>query len=245
MKASGNRRGPDLPYDIIAGVVPCPGGWTVSTGKLVGTGLFPDAPEVVKQFRTVLDHVPGYTVIAVAAPIALPDAADGRGRRCDREARRLVGWPRAGALRSAPCSATLKAKSREAAARKNGGSLDIVSWRLLPRIAELYAEIEPYRQRTVFEVHPELCFYQLNGDRPLRYSKRTEQGQAERRDLLSRRLQSADRFLDVGLRGSSSAHVIDAIAALWTARRISSRAVNRVPEAPEWNADGLRMEIVR
>lgn len=32
---------------------------------------------------------------------------------------------------------------------------------------------------------------------------------------------------------------------LWTARRIAARAVSRLPENPEWNEDGLRMELVR
>jgi predicted RNase H-like nuclease len=32
---------------------------------------------------------------------------------------------------------------------------------------------------------------------------------------------------------------------MWTARRIVSRAITRLPEDPEWDSQGLRMEIVR
>jgi predicted RNase H-like nuclease len=39
--------------------------------------------------------------------------------------------------------------------------------------------------------------------------------------------------------------VLDACVDLWTARRIAARAVSRLPEVPEWNDDGLRMELVR
>jgi len=41
------------------------------------------------------------------------------------------------------------------------------------------------------------------------------------------------------------ATVLDACVDLWTARRIAARAVARLPEVPEWNEDGLRMEFVR
>ena len=47
---------------------------------------------------------------------------------------------------------------------------------LLRRYREVAAEMAPYRQRTVFEVHPELSFFQLNGDVPLRWTKKFEVG---------------------------------------------------------------------
>jgi predicted RNase H-like nuclease len=47
------------------------------------------------------------------------------------------------------------------------------------------------------------------------------------------------------VRGARRHHIVDAAACLWTARRIAGRAVNRVPEDPEWDDIGLRMEIVR
>jgi predicted RNase H-like nuclease len=39
--------------------------------------------------------------------------------------------------------------------------------------------------------------------------------------------------------------VLDACVDLWTSRRIAARAVSRLPDVPEWNEDGLRMELVR
>src|SRR3954447_27075994 len=101
------HRGPDLPYELLAGVVPCPPGWLVASGKLVGVHVHPEPPRVVKTFREVLDNIPGYRVIAVALPIGLPTRARRRGRRADEEARKILGFPHSGAIGSTPTRASL------------------------------------------------------------------------------------------------------------------------------------------
>ncbi len=115
----------------------------------------------------------------------------------------------------------------------------------LPKIREVAKEIQPYWQRTVFEVHPELSFFQLNDDHPVRYSKHLSAGREERRRLLAARLDGIERILDADIPGVHEWHLLDAAAALWTSRRIAARAIQRVPENPEWDSEGLRMEIVR
>ena len=42
---------------------------------------------------------------------------------------------------------------------------------MIPRYREVAAEMSPYRQRVVYEGHPELSFYQLHKDTPLTTSK--------------------------------------------------------------------------
>jgi predicted RNase H-like nuclease len=239
------HRGAHLPYQTLAGVVPCPSGWLAATAKLQGITIAPETPQVFERLREVLDYKPAFQVIALFSPVGLHDTPQRRGRRCDQDARRLIGWPRSGAILSAPARPALRAKDYQEAAAANGGHLSIVGWHLLRRMAEVDAEIAPYWQRTVFEVHPELSFFQLNEDRPLRFSKQTDAGRGERSSLLRARIPGVERVLDVRLRRVSAAHVIDAAACLWTARRIVSRAVNRVPEDPEWDSEGLRLEIVR
>jgi predicted RNase H-like nuclease len=103
----------------------------------------------------------------------------------------------------------------------------------------------PFRQRTVFEVHPELSFYQINGDKPLRWTKKFEVGRDERRSLLERRIPGIDRVLDAELYDVAPSRLLDAAALLWTARRIFSRSGTRLPSDPEWDDQGLRMEFVR
>jgi len=94
-------------------------------------------------------------------------------------------------------------------------------------------------------VHAELSFFQLNNDCPLQFPKHTDEGHDERRKLLKQRFPGVERILDARLKKVRAAHLLDAAACLWTARRIAARAVNRIPEVPEWDSQGLRMEIVR
>src|SRR5947208_2316989 len=101
------QRGPQLPYDMLAGVVPVPKGWLLAAGKLVGIQVYPAEPEVVPTFREILDHIPQFKVIAVTLPIGLPTAPHKGGRAADHAARQLLGFPHAGAIGSTPTRAAL------------------------------------------------------------------------------------------------------------------------------------------
>lgn len=240
-----SRRGPPLPYKVVAGAVPCARGWLAATAKLQGITLSPEEPQIFPTLVELLDYKPAYEVIALFAPIGLLEAAGAGGRACDREARRILRWPRSAAVMSAPTRGSLGFAKFEEAAAANDGHLSIVAWQLMKKVAEVDANMAPYWQRTVFEVHPELTFFQLNDDQPVRYSKHTLVGESERRALLTAKLQGIERILDARLRGISRAQLVDAAACLWTARRIVSRAITRLPEDPVWDGMGLRMEIVR
>jgi len=235
-----SHRGAQLPYRPLAGVVPCPGGWLVAGAKLQGITLSPEAPQVFGTLLDVLDYKPAYQIIALAAPVGLLDEPVPGGRRCDRDARRLIGWPRNGAIVSPPARSVLRDLAQGVDV-----SLSAVGRKLVSRFAEVDDDIQPYWQRTVFEVHPELSFFQLNEDQPLRHSKHSQVGVEERTALLNARLPGVERILETRLRGAKPAHRVDGAVCLWTARRIAAKAVNRLPEDPEWDSAGLRMEIVR
>jgi predicted RNase H-like nuclease len=212
----------------------------VAGAKLQGITLSPEAPQVFRTLIDIFDYKPAFQIIALAAPIGLLDEPIAGGRRCDRDARRLLGWPRNGSIVSAPARSSL----RDCLAGIEV-SLSAVSRRIITRVAEVDENVQPYWQRTVFEVHPELSFFQLNEDQPLRYSKHRRMGVEERTALLKARLPGVERILDQRIPGAKPAHSVDAAVCLWTARRIAARAVNRLPEDPEWDSAGLRMEIVR
>jgi predicted RNase H-like nuclease len=186
-----------------------------------------------------LDERPTFSVVALNAPIGYVDEAHEGGRTCDRLARALLGR-RGSTVHNAPTRESLKRGSEVA-----GDGLDAVTNVLLDRYREVAAEMAPYRQRTVFEVHPELSFFQINGDVPLRWSKKFEAGQDERRTLLRNRIPGVERILETELEDVPFTHLLDAAALLWTARRISARAGTRLPADPEWDEQGLRMELVR
>jgi predicted RNase H-like nuclease len=230
---------------VLAGVVPTSRGWLTASAKLQGTTLSPEGAQIFGSILEVIDFKPAYQIIAMFCPIGLLDDPTVGGRTCDREARRLLGWPRSGAVVSPPVRAALGARSYEEAAVANGGHLSIVTWQRMKRLAELDANVAPYWQRTVFEVHPELTFFQLNEDMPVRYSKHSAAGWEERHALLQARLPGLERVLQPVGQGISKPQLIDAAACLWAARRIAARGVNRLPEDPEWDSMGLRMELIR
>jgi predicted RNase H-like nuclease len=234
-----SRPGPELPYSVVAGVTPCATGWLVASAKLNGATFAPELPRVYDTFADVLDERPSFSVVALNAPIGYVEEGQIGGRSCDRLARALLGR-RGSTVHNAPTRSTVKEGARAVA-----DGLDAVSVALLPRYREVAAEMAPYRQRTVYEVHPELSFFQINGDQPLRWTKKFEVGRDERRAILEKRIPGIDRVLDAEIDGVPAAHLLDVAALLWTARRIFARAGTRLPVDPEWDEDGLRMEFVR
>jgi predicted RNase H-like nuclease len=233
------RGGPDLPYSIVAGVTPCAPGWLVASAKLHGATFAPEAPRVLSSFTDVLDERPTFSVIALNAPVGYVDESTAGGRTCDRLARVLLGR-RGSTVHNAPSRSTLQAEKEV-----TGDGLDAITNVLLRRYREVAAEMAPYRQRTVFEVHPELSFFQLNSDVPLRWSKKSEAGQEERTALLKAKIPGVERVYETEIDDVPHTHLLDAAALLWTARRIFARAGTRLPVDPEWDEQGLRMEFVR
>lgn len=230
-------RGPVLPYRLLAGVEPCRGGWLVVSGKLQGVSLFPDPPQLMGTLVEILDYRPSFEIVALHSTIGLPSVRAPGGRACDRDARRLLGARRGAAIVSPP--------PRSVLGDAGGTGMSAVVRSLLPRIREVQVDVASYHQRSIFEVHPELGFYQLNDDAPLRYGKRTSLGIAERLALLQAKMPGLERVLDHRPESIPLPRLLDACVNLWTARRIAARAVSRLPENPEWNEDGLRMELVR
>jgi predicted RNase H-like nuclease len=194
---------------------------------------------VLDTFVEVLDEKPSFSVIALNAPVGYIDDIRNGGRTCDRMARALLGR-RGSTVHNAPSRASL-----ETSTGATGDHLDAVTNVLLRRYREVAAEMAPYRQRTVFEAHPELSFYQINGDVPLRWSKKFEAGSEERNAILRKRIPGIERVLEAEIDDVPVSHLLDAAAMLWTARRIFAHAGTRLPSDPEWDEEGLRMEFVR
>ena len=233
------HRGPTLPYSLIAGVTPCGPGWLVQAAKIKGATFAPEKPRVDETFLEVLTERPAFEIVVVNAPIGYLDTPDKGARTCDGEARSLVGARRGGSIHNAPSRAVLDGLIdwREA-------NLDTVTRTLLPRYREVAKEMSPFRQRLVYEGHPELSFYQLNKDTPMQRSKKVVPGRDERLEVLATHLPGIEQVFEADLNGVAVKHVYDGLALLWTARRVWGHAARRIPVEPEWDSEGLRMEFV-
>ncbi len=193
-------------------------------------------------------------VLGVDMVIGCPDRAEPGGRRCDRQARQLLGRPRGSSVFSPPAYDALGAETYDEAQRRNRASgpdapgLTKQTFHLLPKMRALAERMTPARQERVREVHPELAFYAMNGDAPVTASKHEAEGRAIRADLLAAQGFSNVQDADASRGGAGADDVLDAHAACWTARRVYEGTAQRCPPADESaprNDRGLRMEIWR
>lgn len=240
-RGPGGRPSSGLPYQILAGVEPVTGGWLVVPGNLQGINLAPQPAQLMPSLADVLDYRPSFTIVALHAPVGVLEKP-GEMRTCDAEARSRLGR-RAGSVVPAPSRALLDARSYQEAREIDPG-LDIVRWRSFAKSAEAIREVQSWRQRTVFEVNPELAFTTMNEGAPVPYPRRSQLGREARKRLLEAKLPGALGVLQQRPPRVREEKLIDALADLWTARRIMARAIVRSVEEPVWDEEGVRMDIV-
>jgi predicted RNase H-like nuclease len=114
---------------------------------------------------------------------------------------------------------------------------------LVPKIAGVDRAVTVEDQSRVIEVHPEICFWAMNGYAPLEHQKRTAAGRAQRLALLADSFAEKLDAIESPARADDD-DVLDALVAAWTAARVAYGTAARFPAEPETDARGLRMEIV-
>jgi predicted RNase H-like nuclease len=101
----------------------------------------------------------------------------------------MLEQPRGTSVFAAPCRAALTAKNHaESSAinqQKTGRGLSQQAFGIGTKIRQVDDAITSDCQQWAFEVHPEVCFWALNGQRPMKHNKKTKAGVAERLSLLS------------------------------------------------------------
>jgi predicted RNase H-like nuclease len=237
----------------VGGADGCRDGWLVVLWQLTAGTV---RRRVVPNVAALLDLPEAPTLLGVDMVIGCPDRAEPGGRRCDRQARQLLGHPRGASVFSPPARNALTADTYDEAQRRNRASgpdapgLSKQTFYLLPKLRALAERMTPPRQERVREVHPELAFYAMNGDVPVAASKHSDDGRATRANLLEGNgfpdVRAAIDALSGG--GVGPDDVLDAHAACWTARRLHEGTAERCPprnEPAPHNDRGLRMEIWR
>jgi predicted RNase H-like nuclease len=100
----------------------------------------------------------------------------------------------------------------------------------------------------VYEVHPELAFWRLNGGRPLNEPKKVKgrchvPGLAQRRRLLSDNAMPMHLVDAAPMRGAGPDDIIDALACAAIARYLHAGLAQPFPAKPPRDAFGLTMAI--
>ena len=227
---------------VFVGVDGCNGGWMCFTVDLHNqeTSL-----RILPRFADVLFDYKCADVIAVDIPIGLTQHGT---RTCDIEARKRLKKPRGNSVFPAPLRPILPAATYAKACQKGlrveGKKISRQTFGILSKVREVDQLISPGIQNWVYEVHPELCFCALNGGKAMKFGKLSARGRSERLHLLSKpfpQMQTHVDQLEKKLAGPDD--LLDAAVAAWTAVRIGRKQAIHLPEKPEFDSTGLRMEI--
>lgn len=228
----------------LVGVDGCPGGWVAIAFDRETRTL---ASSVYPSFAELLAANEGAACIAIDIPIGL--SADGP-RRCDVEARRVLGLRRSSVF-PAPDPRVIDAPSYTEALTLSrtltGLGISKQGFAIYGKVAEVNRAVTPALQGRVIEVHPEVSFWALAGRQPMTNPKGKPAGYEERRRLLATTLGIAIPTRDEAralARPAAPDDVLDAIVAGWTALRYVEGRAGRLPEQPDVDGRGVRMEIV-
>ena len=188
---------------------------------------------------------------AVVLPLGPPAGA---ARPPEREVRARLGDRRSSVF-SVPSHESIQCLDYREACRINllhSDPLRRVSkqcFHLFPKMREIDALITPEHQSRIYESHPELAFWVMNGETPLPLAKKARSeskhpGLDLRKSLLARNGLPVDSLTtDYRRRDVGADDLIDACACTLVAWRILNRRSIRFPANPTLNARGLRMEI--
>jgi predicted RNase H-like nuclease len=245
------------PGGWIAGVDGCPAGWIVVRQAIRRPQEIDIA--IHESFATILDVADPPAVIAVDMPIGLPERIGENGRESEKEVRRHLGRRKSSVFpipsRSA-VYATDYATSCLNAARTSGPSRKVSkqAFNIFPKMREIDAllrantAIDPPWMERVFEAHPELAFWRLNGERPLEHPKKIRgrpnpDGMQERRQILAGAGLPSPAIAAVPPRGAALDDLLDALALLGIARRLLKGEGRSFPDPPGRDAFGLPIAI--
>jgi predicted RNase H-like nuclease len=235
------------------GIDGCRGGW-VWIGDL-GEGWEGGVVPTLERLRPMMLDA---SLTLIDMPIGLLDAGAAE-RRCDREARALLGRPRASSVFRTPCRPATQAvdqgyeRTCEINRQYTGVGLSRQAFNIMHKMLEVDALLRAHRSlaANVRESHPEVCLLGLNGERPMRFNKRTSVGRRERRELLKR--WSADILTAVDALTARTSRrelaiddAIDAAVLALTARRsIQLGRISLLPACAPTDSMGLPMTILR
>jgi len=230
-------------------------GADVSMGRWLTVKLSEGETWEVRLFENIVEVWDSYEsarLILVDVPIGLHEGGS-EERMCDREARRLLGWPRRSSVFRVPCRAALEAASYEEANGINkdrtGKGLAIQSWGIIPKIREVdeFLNQNIAARSKIREIHPEVCFWALNGSKAVSCSKKTPEGISKRAKVLRRAWNQTENVLTFAryeFQGKANDDdILDALVAAVTAF-VGRQQLLTLPEKPEVDLRGLPMEMV-
>ena len=244
----------------IAGVDGCKAGWVAAFSD---SSLETDPViAVFSSFGDILDSPFAPMIVAVDMPIGLPDRVGGRGRGPEEAVRQVLGARRSSVF-SIPARDAVYAVDRpivgmEDIGRSHALACEVArrtsepatafsrqAFMILPKIREIDRLLRgvPALVDRVREIHPEVAFWSMNRQNPLRFGKKHASGESERMALLRSQGLSRAAIQAAPPRGAKRGDVIDALAALVVARHIAGGRGKPFPDPPGRDSHGLPIAI--
>ena len=231
----------------LAGADGCPAGWMTAFVRARDNEV---RLRVVPQFAEIAAAPEAPAVIAVDMPIGLPARIGPNGRGPERAVRALLG-ARQSSVFPVPSREAVYASSYLEACRislltsEPPRSVQKQLFLIGPKIREVdcLLRADPTLAARVFEVHPELAFWRLNGERPLAWPKKVKPGLALRRELLIAAGYPPTTVDAQPPKGAGRDDVLDALACAAIAWRIHAGVARSFPATPERDEHGLPMAI--
>lgn len=234
---------------FVYGLDGCHGGWCAVRLDLEGDSGRVHDPAVLSLDEVIASDA---ETICIDIPIGLLDCPGPRG--CDAGARRVLGFPRATSVFPAPSRKVLPLCSSPdnyvAACDLNfqvtGRRLTRQTFHIASKIAEVDQAITVAGKDRIREVHPEVCFWALNGRKPMAFNKKKTGGRMERWAILRKLMPSLPPEPQLPPEIKSRCgwdDYIDALVAAWTAACLVRGTATRIPDHPPPDERGLRMEM--
>jgi predicted RNase H-like nuclease len=236
----------------LAGVDGCPAGWVAAFVRAAAKEV---RVRVVPHFADVVNAPEAPGIIAVDVPIGLPERIGPGGRGPEAAVRPLLG-ARQSSVFSVPSRAAIHAQSFGEACRigmetsQPPRKISKQLFMIAPKIRDvdrLLREDSALASK-VFEVHPEVAFWRLNGNRALDQPKKIKgspyaPGLALRRGLLIEAGFPRGCVEAAPPKGAGADDLLDALACAAIARRIDAGTAEPFPASPQRDAFGLRIAI--
>jgi predicted RNase H-like nuclease len=242
----------DSEHVWLAGVDGCPSGWIAAFVHPAA-----DAVElaIFSCFADVLAAKQRPVIVAIDIPVGLPKIAGKGGRAAENAVRSLLG-ERQSSVFSVPARASIYACDYSEACHIALGHSDPprkISKQLF-NIAPKIREVDEMLRTDIslaarlYEVHPELAFWRLNGERPLNEPKKIksrchEPGLTQRRRLLIEAGFHVNIVNTIPPKGAGADDLLDAFACAAIARRLHTGIARPFPNPPPCDDYGLPMAI--
>lgn len=214
------------------------------------------------EFSLLMDFLENnYTqakpLVLIDIPVGLKNGGAGE-RLADTEARKIMK-SRKSSIFPVPCREAVYAESYEKACEVNekltGKRISKQAWNIVPKIRDVDSFLvknENYREK-VREVGPEICFQAFEGS-PMKFSKKKAEGFLERKKALGRVCKSsgeiaACKIIEYSLskyrrKDLAKDDVLDALVAALTALMGNKYGFVYVPDKPEIDSMGLKMQML-